>query len=127
MSSSDYPPIVAGFVEGLLAPIFELVFCVLVTALNAVSSATGSPNLALFVALLSIMDIVRNIALGLSHSQFAIGNAVGNVFGLFLFYGAISSVSNEAANNSLLLTVILVVSLVIGIVITFWGRDNQTY
>lgn len=129
MSKNEYPPIVAGFIEGLLAPVFELIIDVFITALNSVSSATGAPNFLWFIALFSIIDIVRNIIVCLSHSQFAIGNVIGNILGIVLFYGAISSVSQEAANSSLLLTIILTVSLIIGIVLTIWRNiriNSQT-
>lgn len=120
MSNSDAPPIVAGFFEGLFAPVLEVIFDVILTAFSKVSSTTGA-WIVLFAVLLFVMDIVRNVLLGLKHNQFAIGNLAGNICGLFLFYGTISSISSEAANNSILLTAILASSLVIGIIIYVRG------
>jgi hypothetical protein len=122
---SNTPPIVAGFIEGLLAPLVELVSGVMVTALNAVGSAMGSTNLSGFVALISIADFVRNILLGLSASQFALGNLIGNILGIVLFYGSINSVSSEAANYSLLLAVILTISWVVGACLWLLRRRNN--
>lgn len=97
------PPIIAGFIEGLLAPVFELLFCVVITALNAVSSTMGSPNLLGFVALLSIIDVVRNIGLGLSKSQFATGHLIGSIFGILLFFFLkTSTVKTIAVKNAAL-------------------------
>jgi hypothetical protein len=122
---SNTPPIVAGFIEGLLAPLSELLIGIIITALNAVNSAMGSPNLSGFIALISIVDFVRNILLGLSASQFALGNLIGNIFGIVLFYGLISSVSSEAANYSMLLTIILAISWGVGAYLWLLRRRNN--
>jgi hypothetical protein len=116
----NYPPIIEGFTEGLFAPLFELIVDVFVTALNSISSATGASSMVWFIALFSIMDVLRNAVVCYFHSQFAIGNVFGNILGILLFYGAIKTVSPEAATSSLLLTIILVISLIIGIFVTAW-------
>jgi uncharacterized membrane protein YdjX (TVP38/TMEM64 family) len=85
----------------------------------------GSPNLSGFIVLISIVDFVRNILLGLSASQFALGNLIGNIFGIVLFYGLISSVSSEAANYSLLLTIILAISWGVGAYLWLLRRRNN--
>jgi hypothetical protein len=125
---SKTPPIVLGFAEGLIAPVVELVIGVWVTALTAIGSAMGTPNVTGFIALFSIVDVLRNIIACLLHTQFAIGNVIGNIFGIFLFYGSISSLSSEAANSSLLLTIILTISLIVGVCITIWrSRNSDSY
>jgi hypothetical protein len=124
-NGTNTPPIIAGFIEGLLAPVVELIIAVMVTALNAVNSATGSPDITWFIALFSIMEILRSIFACILHTEFAIGNVIGNVFGIIIFYGAVSTISSEAANSSLLLTIILIISLILGIFLTIWrNRDN---
>jgi hypothetical protein len=124
--NSDSPPIVAGFIEGLFAPVFELIFAVFATALNSVSTVTGAPNMGLFFAVFGILDLTRSVLACLAHTQFAIGNVIGNFFGIWLFYGAIKDVSQEAANSSFLLTVILAISLIIGFAITIWRNTTST-
>jgi hypothetical protein len=123
---NNYPPIVAGFIEGLFAPVVELVVGVIITSLTAASSAMGALNMTGLIALISIVDILRNILSCLLHTQFAIGNVMGNIFGIVFFYGAISYVSSEAANSSLLLTIILAISLLVGVVITIWRRSEES-
>jgi len=124
---NNYPPVVGGFIEGLLAPIIELVIDVFVTGLNSISSAAGAANVFWFIVLFSIIDLLRNVIACSLHTQFAIGNIFGNIFGIFLFYEAIGAVSSEAANYSLPLTIILAISLITGVFITVW-RDigNQS-
>ena len=120
MSSANYPPIVGGFIEGLLAPFIELIIVVFATAVNSISSASGAINMLWFFALFSIIDLLRNVLLCWLFTQFAKGNVIGNILGIFLFYEAINSVSPEAANYSLALTIILTFSLITGVFITAW-------
>ncbi|MGA2681855.1 MAG: hypothetical protein ABSF44_08660 [Candidatus Bathyarchaeia archaeon] len=121
------PPIVIGFAEGLLAPIFELVISILVASAIAINSATGSPNLTWVISLFFLMDFARNVISCLLHTQYAIGHVAGSIFGIILFYGAISFVSREVANSSLLITIILIVSLFVGVCIAVWQgiRNNR--
>lgn len=113
------PPIIAGFVEGLLAPVSELIAAVLLTAGFQISQTTGGSSsfLALGAAIFLAIDFIRNIALGLSHSQFAIGSVAGNIFGIWIFYTAVASISQDAATESLLLTLALVISFIVGLVL----------
>lgn len=123
---NDYPPIVAGFIEGSFAPVVELVVGVMITSLTAVSSAMGAPNMVGLIALVSIVDILRNTLSRLLHTQFAMENVIGNIFGIVFFYSAIGYVSPEAANSSLLLTMILAISLLVGVIITIWRRSKES-
>lgn len=138
MNLSNRPPaIIAGFTEGLFAPVVELVVGFMIGAVllvsDTMSSATGTPNMSnslnLVFIVISIVDILRNIFVSLSHSQFALGNVAGNVVGLFIFYGAISTVSPESANSSLLWTIVLLISLIVGIALTVWKarQENNGY
>lgn len=131
------PAIITGFTEGLLAPVVELIMGFMVGAMllvsDAVSSIAGMPNpsnsLNLIFTAIVLVDFLRNILVSLSHNQFAIGNVAGNIFGLFLFYGAIASVSPESANSSLIWTIAMLFSLIVGIALTIWKAriEEQTY
>lgn len=135
--SKRTPAIVAGFAEGFLAPVVELLAGILIGASllisDTMSSATGTPslsnNLTLIFTIIACVDILRNIFVSFSHTQFAIGNVAGNVFGLFVFYGAIGVVSPESANSSLFWTIVMLVSLIIGIIVTVWktGSEQSSY
>ena len=125
--SRIYPPIVGGFVEGLFAPIIELIIAVFVTALNSISSATGAPTVFWFIVLFSIMDLLRNAIACFFRARFAIGSVFGNILGIFLFYEVINMVSPEATNYSLSLVIILTISLMAGAFITAWrcvGKES---
>ena len=92
-------------------------------------STTGGPSasnyLALIFTIIVTVDILRNIISSLSHTQFAVGNVIGNIFGLFVFYGAISVVSPESANSSLFWTIVMFVSLIVGILLTLWKVKSE--
>jgi hypothetical protein len=120
------PAFIAGFVEGLLAPVFELVVVVILSAFAQAGQglSTGAPPFYLFLALLFIIDLVRSVAIGLSHSEFAVGNVIGNVFGIYIFYSSLSTVSAQAANDSLIFTVAMVVSFVLGLVALATGSSS---
>ncbi len=130
---SNQTPILAGFVEGLFAPVIELVVGVMIGAVlfvsDTMSSVAGTPSMsntiALTFTLIAIVDIIRNIVVSFLHSQFAIGNVAGNILGLFIFYSAISTVSPESANSSVFWTAIMLVSLIIGIVATAWKASQE--
>ncbi len=115
--AEDYPPIILGFIEGLMAPILEVLIVMLLLVGSLIQQATNvnSPNIPLMASIFLIVDFVRNIIIGLSRSQFAVGNAIGNFLGLWLFLGVIGSVSPEAATNSILLAVALFFSLGISV------------
>jgi len=131
--SRKTPAIILGFVEGFLAPVFELVIGILIGASllvsSSMSSATGTPSLSNYISLIFTIiagvDILRNIFASLMHTQFAIGNVVGNVFGLFIFYGAIHVVSPESANSSMFWTIVMLFSLIIGICLTVWKARSE--
>lgn len=133
MSSNRTPAIFVGFGEGFLAPIVELVVGVLIGATllvsETVSSATGTANIpnniGLTFTIIASVDIIRNIIISFSHSQFAIGNIAGNICGLFLFYGSISVVSPESANSSVFWTIIMLISLIIGVFLTVWKLRQE--
>ncbi len=126
-------PFIAGFAEGFFSPVLELVFGILIGAALTVgeeaSSATGTlnplPNFTLIFTVVSVIDIIRNIGSSLAHSSLAMGNVVGNIFGLFIFYGAISAVSQESATSSVFWTAIMAISLVAGIILTVWKRSQE--
>jgi len=124
--SIGYPRIVSGFIEGLLSPVLELIFGVFVTALNSISSSAAASSMVGFIALFSVMDVLRNVLACYFHSQFAIGNVLGNVLGILLFYGAIKTISPEAATSSLPLTIILIISLIMGIFVASWRMASTT-
>ena len=131
--SNRTPAMFAGFVEGLFAPVIELVVGVLISATlfisDAMSSASGTPsmsnNIALAFTLIATVDIIRNLIISYTHSQFALGNIIGNICGLFLFYGAINAVSPESANSSLLWTIVMLASLILGIFVTIWKAYHE--
>jgi hypothetical protein len=135
--SNRTPAIIVGFGEGFFAPIVELLVGVLIGATllvsDTVSSATGaaniSNNIALTFTIIASVDILRNIIISFSHSQFAVGNIAGNICGLFLFYGSISVISPESVNSSIFWTIIMLISLIIGIFITVWKlrQEQNTY
>jgi hypothetical protein len=135
--SNRTPAFIVGFGEGLFAPIVELLVGVLIGATllvsDTVSSATGaaniSNNIALTFTIIASVDILRNIIISFSHSQFAVGNIAGNICGLFLFYGSISVISPESVNSSIFWTIIMLISLIIGIFITVWKlrQEQNTY
>jgi len=131
--SRKTPAIVLGFAEGFLAPVIELVAGIMIGAFLLVSSsigaATGIPSLSNYTSLIfttiACVDILRNIFASLMHAQFAIGNVVGNVFGLLIFYGAIRVISPESANSSIFWTIVMLLSLIIGICLTFWKTRSE--
>jgi flagellar biosynthesis protein FliR len=111
------PLIIVGFGEGLVGPVVELMISGLITAVVAVSSATGAPNMTWFFGLFATADLVRNIVGCILHTQYAIGHVAGSIFGIAICYGGISLINKEVADSSLLTVVILTVSLVIGIIV----------
>jgi hypothetical protein len=117
--TENNPPIFLGFSEGLLMPITELISVTIISSFTLVSHGIGisSFEFSLLLVGLVIFDFARNIAIGLTHSQFATGNAIGAIFGIAIFYSSINLISPEAATDSLLLTVALVVSLAIGMIV----------
>lgn len=128
------PRFVGGLIEGFFAPVVELVVGVLIgasiTISDTMSSATGtqnvSPNISLIFTVIAVVDILRNIISCLFHTQWAIGNVIGNIFGLFVFYNAISFVSPESADSALFWTIVMTASLVIGVVITIWQKSRES-
>lgn len=122
---NNTPLFIVGLGEGLVAPIVELLISGLVTAINAISSATGIPSFTWFIALFLLIDLARNILGCLWHTQYAIGHIIGSIFGIILCYGTVSLVNKEIANSSLLTTAILTISLAIGVVIAFLRWKNN--
>lgn len=131
------PAIILGFAEGFLAPVIELVVGIMIGATllisDTMSSTTGTSSLSNYITLIftiiACVDILRNIIISLSHTQFAIGNVAGNIVGLFIFYGAIHVVSLESANSSLFWTIVMLLSLIIGTCLTTWKarREQDSY
>ena len=121
MSNRGDPPFIVGLGQGIVAPLLELVASVILSASFKISENLGGSPWYLFaiVAIVVIVDFVRNILLGLSHSEFALGNLIGNIIGIILFYAAISSISQEAATQSILLLVALVGSYIVGVILYF--------
>ena len=124
--SIDYQRIVSGFIEGLLAPVLELIFGVLVTALNSISPATGASSMVWFIALFAIIDILRNVVACYFRAKFALGNVFGDILGILLLYWAIKKVSPEASTSSLPLTIILIISLIMGVFVGSWRMASTT-
>ena len=114
---------VSGIVEGMVAPLLELLSSLLFSASLKVSESASGPTwyLGTIVVIVIIADFVRNVLLGVSRSQFALGNIFGNIAGLFIFFGVINSISKEAASESLLLTIALIASYGLGVYI-YWRR-----
>lgn len=129
MSENRTPPIIAGFIEGLMLPVVELMLTVLFLAgIKVVETANeDSSFLILTFIILGIADFARNILIGISTNQFATGSFIGNVFGLILFYSAISSVSQEAATQSVLLTIVLGISLGVGVYLRYFRPRESEY
>lgn len=127
MSQQETPPIVAGFIEGLVLPLVELVFSVFILAsTQLVESLDGDPTFVILLFLMvGIADFTRNIVIGLRFNQFAIGNLIGSFFGLWLFYSLVATVSEEAASHAVWLTVVLAASLGAGIYFRFFHHNNS--
>jgi len=135
--SKKIPVIVTGFIEGLFAPVSELILSVFITTgylfLDIMRSGIGASNIfnimSLTFGLIILIDFIRNIIIALMANQFAIGNIIGNFFGLFIFYGAISAASPESAYTSVFGTTIMSLSLIIGIIIKWWraNRAEDTF
>jgi hypothetical protein len=126
-SGGKTPLIAVGFSEGLVAPIVELVISALATAVSAVSSATGSPNLMWFFVVFATMDLLRNVVGCLLHTQYAIGHVAGSLIGIVICYSSISLINSEIANSSLTTTIILTLCLTVGVVIALlrWVYSNR--
>lgn len=125
----SYPPIIAGFLEGLVAPVVELVVVSIISAFIRAANSINAPSTPLWLLLVGflLVDYVRNVIVGLVGGSFAIGSLAGNILGLILFYNVVSVVSQEAATDSLLLTIALGGSLVLGAVLAAMedrGNDN---
>jgi hypothetical protein len=116
---NDTPPIVAGFIEGLLAPILELFSALILSAAQSSSTSFFSTGIIASDALvLLLVDFTRNVIIGSSRSQFAVGNIVGNVFGLLIFGGVVLQDSGEAIVESVFLTAALLVSFLLSVYLT---------
>jgi|SRR3989304_965193 len=116
----EYPVFIAGLVQGVSLPVIEMLVAILASAGTlVVFSSTVNPSLTLLLtfAVLLGLDLTRNITIGLSHSRFAKGNIIGNIFGLVLFYAAINTIAPHAAALSLLFTGVLAMSFAIGLAI----------
>ncbi len=117
MSARD-PPVLVGFGQGLVAPLLELIASVLIsTSLKTAETINASSSMYMYAitGIVILIDFVRNILLGLSRSEFALGNLIGNIIGIIIFYAAIASISQEAATQSILLTITLGVSYAVGL------------
>ncbi|MCL4435315.1 MAG: hypothetical protein M1503_05510 [Thaumarchaeota archaeon] len=111
---------IAGLVQGLSLPTIEMLVAVLASAGTLVffgGSVDSSSTLLLTFAVLLGLDVIRNVVIGLSHSRFSKGNIVGNVFGLGLFYLAVSAITSHVAAMSLLFTGLLAVSFAVGLIV----------
>jgi hypothetical protein len=67
---------IAGFGEGLVAPIGELYFALLFSAGSTIIQTVGNPVASFsfsLVGLIAVPDFVRNVGLGLFPSEFAGG------------------------------------------------------
>lgn len=106
-SRGKTPIIIVGFGEGLVSPVIELLISGLITAFSAVSSATGAPNLTWFFVVFATIDLLRNIAGCLLHTQYAIGHVVGSIFGIAICYSSINLINREVASSSLLTTLVM--------------------
>jgi hypothetical protein len=73
----------------------------------------------IIAGIIIVIDFARNILIGLSHSQFALGNVVGNILGIIIFFPALSNTSPAVAGHSVLLAIALVASYGIGIYFYF--------
>jgi hypothetical protein len=128
--SRETSPYIVGFFEGLLSPVLELVIgtmiSAMITAVNTLSTATGAPNLSWAIGLASLFDFLRNILSNYAHPELATGNVVGNIFGLFLFYSAISQVSSGDANSIVLSVIILTTSWIVGVYV-WWVQRRKYY
>ena len=115
----------AGLGQGIVAPLFELIGSIMISAsLKAAESVEGTSGyITSMIVIVTLADFARNILLGFSRTQFALGNLVGNIIGLILFFGAISSISQDAAAESLLLAIALIVSYALGLYI-YWKRGE---
>ena len=118
---------IGGAVEGFLAPIVELVSWALVTATNQISSLLGATNYSWLFVVISVIDLGRNIVLSLANPKIALGNVIGSIIGIIVFFGAINAISQEAANSSVTLLIVLVISWIIGIIILVERVRNDGY
>lgn len=119
---SDTPPIIGGFIVGLLAPVFELIGSLMWSAFrSAAPDIWGTGILLSGAVIIVVVDLFRNVIIGLSRSEFAVGNVFGSIIGLILFGGVIFQDSGEAFFESVLLTLALTGSFVLSLYLTFFS------
>lgn len=132
--NNAYSTIVGGFFEGLLAPILELIIALIVagfmTTFESLQSITGASTVVLsyseYIALIGLIDILRNVLFNVLHPGIATGNVLGSICGIFLFYSVIVSASPDAAGSVLITTVILFVSWLLGVYVWYKKTINNT-
>ena len=97
---------------------------VLSRVLTILPNQNSTPQyVLLFVMAILTIDLIKNIGIGISRSDFAKGNLLGDLIGLLIFLQTISIIFPEAADESVIMTVVLFLSLVLSAVLV--GRPHK--
>ncbi len=128
-------PLIKELISGFFNPVIELCIGTMIGALiivgESLASSTGAPNLLsnipLILTLTSIVDYVKDIYRAFKHTELAVGNVIGNVLGLFIFYGAINAASPESAIASLIWIIVMIISLFVRCIIAVWQKGHNGY
>jgi hypothetical protein len=112
---------VGAFVDGFLAPIYELIISIILYAALQIVLALKTPttgSVILDIAIFAIVMVLINIFIcfikGFDDSTYAGLYIIGAICGLVVFGGAISNTS-FGSNNSGLFTILYVISSALGI------------
>jgi len=109
--------LIAGFSEGLIAPLLEFIASILITTAILVSDSlpASSQNIPYFIPLtlllFAIMNIVENLVIGLGRIPYAVAYCVGVMAGLYLFAPAIVTAYPQAVGSSIGVIVIVTIGI----------------
>lgn len=138
--------IIDSFIEGLIAPWGELALSLTITlgskvleaireagevlrqALNITSSSSASLSadlISLFtfaVLVMSIIDLIRNLAVGFLYPAHTIAHMIGELISLLLLFNALLLLSKSIVANCLL----AILFLAVGIVLRFYVEHEKS-
>jgi hypothetical protein len=109
--------LIAGFCEGLIAPLLELIASIFITITLLIQQSlpASSQDMPYFIPLMlflfAVMNIIENLVIGLRKIPYALSYCVGVGVGLYFFAPAIMNSYPQAVGSSLGIIVIVIIGI----------------